>query len=95
MFKTEFSGDDLENLKFVSYDGIYEAVYNQNGLLCNADTDDINMGTYNFCNFLDILSKIFHKDLDVLPYITEFMGETGKSWGNVPGVPIPDIELRN
>ncbi|GHV48673.1 hypothetical protein FACS189499_08580 [Clostridia bacterium] len=36
------------NLKFVSLDGKYEAVYNKNGVLLKAENDPINMGTYKY-----------------------------------------------
>ena len=62
MFKTEFSGDGVHNLKFISNDGKYEAVYvnkygnpyenesdvHYNGMACTDETDPTNMGTYNY-----------------------------------------------
>ena len=40
--------DGEYNLKFVSYDGFCEAVYNKKGILLNENNDPINMGTYNY-----------------------------------------------
>ena len=42
-------GEDGEyNLKFVSFNGFIEAVYNKEGILLDENNDPINMGTYNF-----------------------------------------------
>ncbi|WP_259786446.1 hypothetical protein [Aliiroseovarius crassostreae] len=55
------------NSKFVSQDGSYEAVYDQNG---NLVTDSVNQGTYNFASLND---PIGHLIRDIIPYI---------AWGN-------------
>jgi hypothetical protein len=56
------------NKKYLSFDHMYEAVYNKNG---NLLTDDggwgsVNMGTYNYAYSLNYLLK--HKSLDVEPW---------------------------
>jgi len=84
MLRTDFSDTGLKNLKFVCRDGIFEAVYNHEGKICDEDTDPANMGTYNY-----IKDGIGHGNLDVMPY---------HFYGNVPGVPsagvYPDSEQR-
>ena len=56
MNPTDFSGSGLYNLKFISNDGKYEAVYvntygneSNKGLAVTDRTDPTNMGTYNYC----------------------------------------------
>ena len=57
------------NLKFVSEDGKYEAVYNYKGELLDENNDPTNMGTYNFGSPND--NPTAHIILDVLPYSDE------------------------
>ncbi|GHV48664.1 hypothetical protein FACS189499_08550 [Clostridia bacterium] len=75
------SANGIYNLKFISKDGKYEAVYNKDGILLTAENDPVNMGTYNYANpnppYLTILQ---HQSVDVNPYYV---------WGNVNGVPNP------
>ncbi|CAH2213015.1 hypothetical protein [Tepidibacter aestuarii] len=58
------------NLKFVSHDGKFEAVYNKNGELLTEKNDQINMGTYNYADPDDIIKHFIY---DVAPYLR---------WGN-------------
>lgn len=64
----------LKNLKFVSADGRFEAVYNEYGLLV---TDSINMGTYNYAPSITE-GHASHKKYDVNPY---------EEWGNTSDSP--------
>jgi hypothetical protein len=59
------------NLKFVSKDGYFEAVYNKTGDLLTEINDPINMGTFNYVNPITEPQK--HSKLDVYPYLL---------WGN-------------
>ncbi|OPZ88488.1 MAG: hypothetical protein BWY74_03121 [Firmicutes bacterium ADurb.Bin419] len=59
------------NLKFVSYDEHFEAVYNKNGVLLTEENDAINMGTYNYFGPNNNAGN--HIKLDVKPYY---------EWGN-------------
>jgi hypothetical protein len=63
--------DGEYNLKFVSYDGFYEAVYNEKGILLNENNDPINMGTYNYAAGIPNVNA--HERFDVIPYLI---------WGN-------------
>ena len=54
------------NVKFVSYDGIYEAVYDKNGVLLTENNAPVNMGTYNY--YPSELSLVNHGIFDVVPY---------------------------
>lgn len=60
------------NLKFVSENGFYEAVYNIEGILLTEKNDAVNMGTYNYADPISEPQK--HSIYDVLPYF---------EWGNV------------
>lgn len=99
MYNTEACYDENEgvykgeyNLKFVSKDGKFEAVYNYVGILLDENNDPVNMGTYNYASPSDMLK---HAYLDVMPYTDEwyitslfpFYGG-GKGWFNVPGVSV-------
>jgi hypothetical protein len=65
-------GTDGEyNLKFVSFDGFCEAVYNKKGVLLNEKNDPINMGTYNYAAGISGVDA--HQKYDVAPYLI---------WGN-------------
>jgi hypothetical protein len=67
-------GDEGEyNIKFISEDGYFEAVYNRNGELLTQYRDPLNMGTFNYAD--QINNKDKHTDLDVMPYFR---------WGNTP-----------
>ena len=83
MCPSDFSGNGLYNLKFMSKDGKNEGVYiniygdNNNNpnksLACTEKTDPKNMGTYNFSGmyYNDIgvsLERLAHLQLDVAPY---------------------------
>ena len=83
MCPSDFSGNGLYNLKFMSKDGRNEGVYinvygdnnnNSNkGLACTERTDPKNMGTYNFSGMYykdGLISKsgFKHWKLDIYPY---------------------------
>jgi len=68
--------DGEYNLKFVSYDGFCEAVYNKKGILLNENNDPINMGTYNYAAGMSDIKA--HGKFDVSPYL---------KWGNTPDSP--------
>ena len=74
MLRSDFSDSGLRNLKFTCRDGIFEAVYNHKGYLCDDVTDATNMGTYNYASPKNVGD---HANLDVLPYY---------SFGNIEGV---------
>ena len=59
--------DGEYNLKFVSYDYFYEAVYNKKGILQTENNDPINMGTYNYAAGIPNIHA--HESYDVSPYI--------------------------
>lgn len=75
------------NLKFVSKDGKYEAVYNYDGVLLDENNDPVNMGTYNYASPNDWLD---HFNLDIKPYSNEWyiIVAGGKGWFNVQGVTV-------
>ena len=60
------NGTDGEyNVKFISADGHFEAVYDKEGKLLTEENDPINMGTYNYFGPNDFNG---HKEYDVEPY---------------------------
>ena len=59
--------DGEYNLKFVSYDYFYEAVYNKKGILQTENNDPINMGTYNYAAGIPTIHA--HERYDIAPYI--------------------------
>lgn len=67
------------NLKFISHDGYYEAVYNKKGVLLDEKNDPINMGSYNYSP--GIPGSQAHKKYDMVPYL---------EWGNSPDSPQKD-----
>lgn len=61
-------GEDGEyNVKFVSADGIFEAVYSKDGALLTDENDPVNMGTYNYAD--PLTNKEKHTMYDVTPYL--------------------------
>ena len=62
-----FETDGGYNLKFISKCGKYEAVYNKFGVLLTEEKCPVNMGTYNYANYLEDMES--HANLDVIPYI--------------------------
>lgn len=69
------------NVKFISNDGRFEAVYNTE--TWEILTDPANMGTYNYApGALDLLKFISHTIYDKEPW---------KQWGNVEGFAYEDI----
>ena len=68
--------DGEYNLKFVSYDVFYEAVYNKKGILLNENNDPINMGTYNYAPGIHVINA--HVKFDQTPYLI---------WGNTANSP--------
>lgn len=77
MFRTNFSPQGEQNLKFVSYDGIYEGVYNNKKFLLTESNDVWNMGTYNYVKPSDWFG---HGLQDVLPY-DDRVGKLGNAEG--------------
>ncbi len=66
-------GKDGEfNVKFITDDGLFEAVYNKSGVLLTEKNDAVNMGTYNYASPVSDPEK--HIIYDILPY---------SIWGNV------------
>ena len=70
-----YNKDGGYNLKFISKCGKYEAVYDRYGNLLDEYTDPVNMGTYNFANYLEEPDS--HFNLDVSTYF---------EYGNVPDI---------
>ena len=68
-----YGKDGEYNLKFISADGHFEAVYNKDGILLTQDNDPLNMGTFNYAH--QLADQMTHYNLDVWPY---FM------WNNTP-----------
>jgi hypothetical protein len=68
------------NLKFVSADGMYEAVYDKSGTLLTQYNDPVNMGTFNYGNNYTG-GALAHFELDMVPYGVL----NGTGMGNVPG----------
>jgi hypothetical protein len=68
-----YGKDGEYNLKFISADGHFEAVYNKNGILLTKENDPLNMGTFNYAH--QLADQMTHYNLDVWPY---FM------WNNTP-----------
>lgn len=71
-----FGADGEYNVKFVSEDGLFEAVYGRDGALLTEENGALNMGTYNYASPMTRHQK--HVVYDVLPY---------ELWGNVPFSP--------
>jgi hypothetical protein len=63
-----YGEDGAYNLKFISRDGHFEAVYNKDGALLTADNDPLNMGTFNYGDYQTENMK--HLKYDVWPYFT-------------------------
>jgi hypothetical protein len=61
-----YGEDGAYNLKFISADGHFEAVYGKNGCLLTADNDPLNMGTFNYGDYQTENMK--HYKYDVWPY---------------------------
>lgn len=60
-----------ENKKYMSKDGMYEAVYDKDKNLVTEYTDAINMGTFNFVGDYkgSIVGSIGHAQYDIVPWI--------------------------
>lgn len=54
------------NMKFISADGHFEAVYNIDGVKLTEENDPMNMGTFNYGD--PINEKLRHAVYDVLPF---------------------------
>lgn len=68
MFNTRACNNEgVFNLKFVSENGLYEAVYDKMGYSLN-ETDPINMGTYNYGDPSNMLDHMY---MDVFPYTNQ------------------------
>lgn len=76
--------DGEYNMKFVSYNGFCEAVYNKKGVLLTENNDPINMGTFNYA--AGIRSINAHVKFDISPYLI---------WGNTPNSPQKGLALIN
>ncbi|MDR1636729.1 MAG: hypothetical protein LBR93_05270, partial [Treponema sp.] len=61
-----YGEDGAYNLKFISRDGHFEAVYNKGGELLTAENDPLNMGTFNYGDYQTENMK--HLKYDVWPY---------------------------
>ncbi|MDR2793389.1 MAG: hypothetical protein LBB61_06955 [Treponema sp.] len=61
-----YGKDGEYNLKFISADGHFEAVYNKEGILLTQDTDPLNMGTFNYAH--QLADQMTHYNVDVWPY---------------------------
>jgi hypothetical protein len=61
-----YGEDGAYNLKFISGDGHFEAVYNKGGCLLTLQNDPLNMGTFNYGDYQT--EKIKHYKYDVRPY---------------------------
>ncbi|QQO08717.1 hypothetical protein [Breznakiella homolactica] len=61
-----YGPDGEYNLKFISSDGYFEAVYNRAGELLTEENDPVNMGTFNYADPVSAPGK--HSVYDVLPY---------------------------
>jgi hypothetical protein len=70
------------NIKFISEDGHFEAVYDKDGVLLTEYNDPLNMGTFNYAD--QVYDREKHSVLDVVPYIR---------WGNIRGTSMLDGEL--
>jgi len=66
-----FGKNGAFNLKFISADGHFEVVYNQDGLQLTEEIDPANMGTFNFGD--SVSEKLKHVIYDILPFF---------EWGN-------------
>ena len=64
------------NRKYVSFDGHFELVYNNDNILQTAKNNPLDMGTYNYANPSNWAG---HFVMDVKPY-----GAVWIKWGNVP-----------
>jgi hypothetical protein len=61
-----YGKDGEYNLKFISADGHFEAVYNRDGIVLTQENDPLNMGTFNYAH--QLADQITHYNLDVWPY---------------------------
>lgn len=68
-----YGADGEYNMKFVSADGHFEAVYNRDGCKLTAENDPMNMGTFNYGDPLN--EKMSHTVYDIMPFF---------EWGNAP-----------
>lgn len=91
-------GKGRYNLKFVSKDGKFEAVYNYNNMLLDDREsneseghlyDPKNMGTYNYAS-PNWPSKIMHGFYDVVPFADSWYG---MGYYNTPGEPVDSSKI--
>jgi hypothetical protein len=61
-----YGKDGEYNLKFISADGHFEAVYNRAGILLTQENDPLNMGTFNYAH--QVSDQMTHYNLDIWPY---------------------------
>ncbi|GHU78637.1 hypothetical protein FACS189462_3630 [Spirochaetia bacterium] len=61
-----YGTDGEYNLKFMSADGHFEAVYNKDGILLTQENDPKNMGTFNYAH--QLADQVTHYNLDIWPY---------------------------
>lgn len=55
------------NLKFISSDGHFEAVYDRDGILLTQKNNPMNMGTFNYAN--PATQRERHFRYDIMPYL--------------------------
>ena len=60
------------NMKFISADGHFEAIYNIDGVKLTGENNPMNMGTFNYGN--PVNKKLRHIVYDILPFF---------EWGNL------------
>ena len=87
-----YGEDGAYNLKFISSDGHFEAVYNKSGELLTADNDPLNMGTFNYGDYRTENMK--HLKYDVWPYFkwnnTRKAAELNRNGEKTQSVPIDE-----
>jgi hypothetical protein len=89
-----YGKDGEYNLKFISTDGHFEAVYNRDGMLLTQESDPVNMGTFNYAH--QLADQITHYNLDVWPYFMWNNTEEAMSINNTEKIePVPIDKNKN
>ena len=70
----QYVTDGGKNIKYVSFDGHFEVIYNGKNVLQNEKNNSLDMGTYNY--YSPKTAPIDHGIYDIMPY---------ERWGNVEG----------
>ncbi|MDR1128821.1 MAG: hypothetical protein LBL20_05870 [Treponema sp.] len=85
-----YGEDGAYNLKFISGDGHFEAVYSKGGDLLTVQNDPLNMGTFNYGDYQT--EKMKHYKYDVRPYFewnnTREAAAMGRNREKTQSVPI-------